>query len=162
MAWENLHQKAILNIYSKMGINTSSLRLFNVYGPGQNMKNLRQGMVSIYMAYILKNEEVLVKGSGERFRDFIYIDDVIDLFIICIDNPRSYGNVYNVGTGVKTTVNDLIKLMLELFGYVPHEYPVKFSGSTPGDIFGIYADITRIKEDLGWMPRVTLKEGLKK
>ena len=69
-----------LRLYSKFGIKTTALRLFNVYGPGQNLKNLRQGMVSIYLAQAMKNRKVVVKGSGDRFRDLVYIDDVVDAF----------------------------------------------------------------------------------
>ena len=54
------------------------MRMFNVYGPGQDMKNLKQGMVSIYLAQALKNKRIVVKGSLNRVRDFIYIDDVVD------------------------------------------------------------------------------------
>ena len=59
-----------MRIYQQYGIQTSSLRLFNVYGPGQNLSNLRQGMVSIFLAQMLKNKHIHVKGSGKRYRDF--------------------------------------------------------------------------------------------
>ena len=149
-----------VNIYSKIGINTTSLRLFNVYGPGQNMANMRQGMVSIYMAQIAKGEEVLVKGSGDRYRDLIYIDDVIDAYMSCIDNQKTFGNVYNVGTGIKTTVKDLLRAELIAFGQDPSRYPVTFSGSTAGDTFGIFADIKAIRNDFRWEPKVSLGDGL--
>ena len=157
-----LASESYLNIYSKTGINTTSLRLFNVYGPGQNMKNLRQGMVSIYMSFILKKEKVLVKGSSDRYRDFIYIDDVIDAYLSCIDQSKSFGNAYNIGTGVKTNVKELLKLELLSFGYDPINYPIKYSDPTPGDTFGIMADINAAKKDLNWKPKVSLKVGLDK
>ena len=64
---------------SKM--DTTSFRMFNVYGPGQNMQNLKQGMVSIYLAYLMNDEPITVKGDKNRFRDFIYIDDVVDAWV---------------------------------------------------------------------------------
>jgi len=155
-----LASEGYVNIYSKMGLHTTSLRLFNVYGPGQNMENLRQGMVSIYMAYILKKEEILVKGSPDRYRDFIYIDDVVETYMRCLDNPKTFGKSYNVAYGRKTYVKELVEAELKAFNYDPQEYPVKYSGSTPGDTFGIYADISLLKEDLGWEPKVPLEEGL--
>ncbi len=151
-----------LKIYSKLGINTTSLRLFNVYGPGQNMENLRQGMVSIYMAYILKKQEILVKGSGRRYRDFVYIDDVIDAYMKCLDNSITFGKSYNVAFGLKTYVQDLLEAELEAFGEGPLAYPIKYSDSTPGDTFGIFADINAIRKDTGWEPKINLLEGLKR
>jgi UDP-glucose 4-epimerase len=126
------------------------------------MANLRQGMVSIYMAYILKKEEILIKGSPDRYRDFIYIDDVINAYMGCLENPKSYSKTYNVGTGVKTTVKELLDVEIKAFGYDINSYPVKFSGSTPGDTFGIYADYGAIKNDVGWEPNIFLEEGVKR
>jgi len=154
--------EAYLEIYSKLGINTTALRLFNVYGPGQNMENLRQGMVSIYMAYILRNEEILVKGSAERYRDFIYIDDVVEAYMNCLDNPAAFGKAYNIAFGEKIQVRSLLKAELEAFGKNHLTYPVKYSDSTPGDTFGIFADISAVKNDIGWQPEVCLREGLKR
>ncbi len=150
-----------VKIYSKLGLKTTSLRLFNVYGPGQNMKNLRQGMVSIYMAYLLKGEDILVKGSPERYRDLIYIDDVISAIIACLDNEYSYGKEFNVGSGIPTTVQELLNAEIKAFGYDPETYGIVFSDPTPGDMFGINADISRIKDAIGWEPKVTLQQGLK-
>lgn len=157
-----LTSESYINIYSKMGINTTSLRPFNVYGPGQNMENLRQGMVSIYMAYILKNVEIPVKGSPDRYRDFIYVDDVIDAYLACLDNPKTFGKSFNLASGAKTHVHELIRAELVAFGLDPDKYPVKYSGSTPGDTFGIYADISALKAATNWRPKVSLKEGLEK
>jgi len=157
-----LASEKYLRVYEKLGVHSTSLRLFNVYGPGQNMENLRQGMVSIYMAYIVKGQPVLVKGSPKRFRDIVYIDDVIEAYMKCWNNPKTFGKVYNVATGKKTTVKELLKAELKAFGYNPAKYPVKFKGSTPGDTFGIYAEVSAIKKDTGWKPKVNLREGLKR
>jgi len=157
-----LASESYLNIYADMGLSVTSLRLFNVYGPGQNMENLRQGMVSIYMAYILKGEELLVKGSPDRYRDLIYIDDVIDAYMICLNNPNSYGKAYNVASGVRTHVRELLDAEIKAFGYDPSDYPIKIAASTPGDTFGIDANIHEIEYDIGWEPKVPLSEGLKK
>jgi len=157
-----LASESYVNIYSGMGINTTSLRLFNVYGPGQNMENLRQGMVSIFMAYILKNERILVKGSPDRYRDFIYIDDVIDAYMGCLDNPASFGKTYNIASGIRTNIRELLYEELKALDYDPQEYSIEYSGSTPGDTFGIFADITAIWKEIGWIPKISLSEGLKK
>lgn len=155
-----LASEAYTHVYSAFGIHSTSLRLFNVYGPGQNLANMRQGMVSIFLAYILKNQEVIVKGSPERYRDIIYINDVIDAYLACLDNPATYGQPYNVGTGRRTTVGELIDTELRAFGYAPGEYPVNFTTGTPGDTFGIQADITALQAATGWTPKTDLRTGL--
>ncbi len=157
-----LASEKYIEIYSRMGINITSLRLFNVYGPGQNMENLRQGMVSIYMAYILNRQELPIKGVVERYRDFIYIDDVVEAYIACLNNPSTFNKSYNVATGVKTTVKELVNELVDVFGYSNSGYPIKYCAGTPGDTFGIYADISALKRDATWSPKVSLSEGLKR
>jgi UDP-glucose 4-epimerase len=133
-----------------------SLRIFNVYGPGQDMRNLRQGMVSIYLAQALTNGSIEVKGSLERFRDFIYIDDVVEAWwrsatIASIDSAP-----LNVGTGVRTTVQTLLQKICML---VPAaSYFVR--GGTPGDQSGIYADTGRLRRRLGLENFTSLDQGL--
>jgi UDP-glucose 4-epimerase len=148
--------------FAREGLATTCFRMFSVYGPGQNMTNMKQGMVSIFLAYLLHGEEIWVKGSGDRFRDFTYIDDVVNAWCSCLENEKSYGKIYNLAKGEKTLVRDLVHKEIELFGLDPETYPVKFEGSTPADQFGLFADISLIKRDLGWKPEVSLDEGLKK
>ncbi|MFC2025025.1 NAD-dependent epimerase/dehydratase family protein [Chloroflexota bacterium] len=151
-----------VRIYQNMGLETTTLRLFNVYGPGQNMENLKQGMVSIFMAYIAKGEAILVKGSRDRFRDFVFIDDVVDAIMRVADGPLSSGKIYNIGTKKKTYIWQLLDLIVEAFGYKTGEYPITFQGTTPGDQLGIYADISKVSSELGWKPKVELSEGIKR
>lgn len=148
--------------YASEGLDTTCFRMFSVYGPGQNMTNMKQGMVSIFLAYLMKGEQVWVKGSPDRFRDFVYIDDVVDAWCSCLDNKQTFGRVYNLATGKKTTVRDLVTREIQQYGMDPATYPVKFEGSTPADQFGLYADISRIRADLGWQPSVPLDLGLKR
>ena len=146
--------------YAKRGLNTTIFRMFNVYGPGQDLSNLKQGMVSIYLAFLAQEEPVLVRGSLDRFRDFIYIDDVIDGWLMAVDDPRSYGRVFNLASGRKTLVRELLNELIRAWGLDPDTYPIVQGEGTPGDQFGISADITSISHDLGWQPRVDLPEGL--
>lgn len=149
----------LCNIYQSFGLNTTSLRLFNVYGPGQDMLNMKQGMVSIYMAYIARKEPVLVRGSKDRFRDFISVHDVVDAFYRCVDD-RAYGKIYNVSTGKKTHVWELLNKTITAFGYDPETYPVTFGDPTPRDQFGLYGESALLQNDLGWKPTVSLDDGL--
>lgn len=135
-----------LRIYQQQyGIDYTILRYFNVYGAGQNLSNLKQGMVSIYLAQFLNenSNEVLVKGSDERFRDLCYIDDVVDITIQSLDNRLFYNDVFNVGTGRKTTVREIISTIKT---NLSSEKLVKFEQSTRGDQFGIYADNSKLDE----------------
>ena len=133
-----------LRIYEKYGIEYTSLRLFNVYGPGQNMSNLRQGMISIFMSQMINHGKINIKGSSYRYRDFIYIDDVVEYFIKCLKNNKSIGKNINIGTGKKTYVHQIIKKLLLLN---KKNIPTNYKGSTQGDINGIYADI-KLKEKI--------------
>ncbi|NVK73376.1 MAG: NAD-dependent epimerase/dehydratase family protein [Oceanospirillaceae bacterium] len=131
-----------LRIYESYGIHTTSLRLFNVYGPGQNLENMRQGMVSIYLSQMIQTGHIHVKGSAERYRDLVYIDDVVEIFVGCESNSATYGEIINVSTGVKTKVCDLVDTLIAHYG---HSVTVEYSGSTAGDIHGIYGDNNKLK-----------------
>jgi UDP-glucose 4-epimerase len=135
-----------------------ALRMFNVYGPGQNMQNLRQGMVSIYVAQALAKGLIEVKGSLERFRDFIYIDDVIEAWWRATTYPAAVGQTLNVGTGVKTTVATLLQRICALIPGATHFE----RGTTPGDQSGIYASTRRLAECLDLGNCTPLDEGLSK
>ena len=133
-----------------------ALRMFNVYGPGQNMRNLRQGMVSIYLAQALSTGVIEVKGSLERFRDLIYIDDVVETWWRAATLPLADRQVLNVGTGVRTTVAQLLERLCAL---VPGaRYFVR--GATPGDQTGIYADTRALTASLGIAGFTPLEAGL--
>jgi UDP-glucose 4-epimerase len=146
-----------IRLYELYGINSTSLRLFNVYGPGQNMGNLKQGMVSIYLAQILKNHHIVVKGGPDRYRDFVYIDDVVEAFMACLNNSDSYGKVINIGTGIRTTVQQLIDKMISIY---PEEVTLEFIDNTPGDLHGIFPEIEDAKKLLNYKYRFSLEEGL--
>lgn len=151
--------EAYLKLYQGLGIDTTVFRLFSVYGPGQNLDNKSQGMASIYLSYLLKNTPIIVKGPKERFRDFVYIDDVVDAWMAALKDPVTHGKLYNLASGVKTTVKDLIKALCLSFG--DENYPVEYKEGTPGDQFGIVGDNRRIFEEIKWRPKISLGAGLK-
>lgn len=135
-----------------------SMRMFNVYGPGQDMNNLRQGMVSIFVSQALATGKIQVKGSTDRFRDFIFIDDVVEAWFRAAIHPSAIGKTLNIATGIKTTVASLVDRVCES---VPNTtYYV--SGSTPGDQTGIYADSLAFRTCLGMSEFVPLDIGLKR
>lgn len=146
-----------LKMYAKLGIQTTALRLFNVYGPGQNMHNLKQGMVSIYLAQAIANKKVIVKGGGERFRDLVYIDDVVDAFCKTLEFDETGYYCFNIGTGTPITVNDII---CEIKKYFDEDLKVVFEKGTPGDMQGIYSDSSLAAKELSWKAKVTFDKGL--
>ncbi|MBO72225.1 MAG: hypothetical protein CMD35_01290 [Flavobacteriales bacterium] len=147
-----------LNIYKKYGINSTALRLFNIYGPGQNMLNLKQGMLSIYLAQFIDKEKVIVKGSGERFRDLIFIDDVIESILRCTDNTDSYNEAINIGIGKKITVQNIID---SIRSNLKSSKTVEFVEGTPGDLHGITACTKKMDKILGKWDKVGLEQGLR-
>jgi UDP-glucose 4-epimerase len=150
-----LAAEGYLRVYARQ-LPYVALRMFNVYGPGQDLSNLRQGMVSIYLAQALASGQVQVKGSLDRFRDFIHIDDVVEAWWQAAFRPEAAGRAINVGTGRRTTVRELLEAMR------PHVPRMAWyvEGSTPGDQSGIYADARLIGEQLGMTRFVPLSEGL--
>jgi UDP-glucose 4-epimerase len=148
-----------LRVASAEGLNVTSFRLYNVYGPGQNLANLDQGMVSIYLAYMLKGVPVPVTGSLDRYRDFVYVDDVVDLLAAALARARTPSDVYNVGTGKRTTVRELLALLLGAMK-LSADYPISELAGSRADLFGSIADPARAESELGWRPRVALAQGL--
>ena len=152
-----LASEKYLNLF-KDEIPFVSMRMFNVYGPGQDLNNLRQGMVSIYLAQAIKNKKIVVKGSLSRFRDFIYIDDVVEAWFVALKNDKANNKKINVGSGIKTTVEELLKKIMKISGVNSYEV---ISG-TPCDQKGIYSDVKISKELLNMKQTISLDEGLNK
>ena len=158
-----LASEQVISLYARTStIKPTVFRLFNVYGPGQNMLNMKQGMASIYMSYIMNNEPILVKGSLERFRDFIYIDDVVDVLIQSENCSETYREIFNVGTGLKTTVSKLLGAILRVYNKKEFEQWVMCSGNTAGDVTGLIADNSKLRNALKWNAKVNIEEGIYK
>lgn len=148
-----------MRIYAEQfGIACTALRLFNTYGIGQNLRNLKQGMASIYLAMAINDHRIVVKGSKDRFRDFVYIDDVVDAIVKSLDRTENY-DVFNVCTGKATTVETVVKTICD---FLPYEVQVKYTEGTPGDQFGIFGDNEKIQRVMGWKPKVEFIDGMKR
>lgn len=146
-----------LYYFRQRGLPTTSVRIFNVYGPRQNPESKYSLAVPGVSSRILKGQPPVIDGSGEQARDFVYIGDVIDAFFLILGNPKSYGQVYNLGSGTAVSVNTLVNTLLRLAGskLEPIHGPRR-----PGDPERTCADISRIRRQLGWKPQVPLEEGL--
>lgn len=153
-----LSSEYLFGIYKHLGLESACLRFFNVYGPRQDFANMKQGMVSIFMSYVLKGKPIEVRGKLTRFRDFIYVDDVVNA---CIEaaGPKVSG-VFNVSTGRKTTVSELLENILLSFEINPNDYPVIEQPPTIRDQFGLFGNSDKLKTH-GWEPKIDLESGLK-
>jgi UDP-glucose 4-epimerase len=144
-------------LYSTFGISVKCLRLFNVYGPGQNLENMAQGMVSIYLSMALKHKKITVKGSATRYRDFIYIDDVVTAFEKVFSKTDKY-LIVDVATGCSTTVREILSCITTKLNY---EINIDFIGSTPGDIHGIEVNNNSMLQLVGFNHKfVDISDGI--
>jgi UDP-glucose 4-epimerase len=144
-----------LGVYAKL-LPSVILRMFNVYGPGQDMENMRQGMVSIFLNMALTQGCVQVRGRLDRYRDFVFIEDVVDIWVRAMRLEGREGRTLNVGAGRRTTVEALLK---EMARFVPGM--TWHSGEpTAGDQFGIYADTAKLRQVLGVCRFTDLSDGL--
>jgi UDP-glucose 4-epimerase len=148
-----------LRLYHKnYNLNATCLRFYTIYGPGQNMSNLRQGMVSIFMELIMsKQDPVIVKGSLDRFRDLLHIDDLLEMLFRLIKKDLTGYNIFNLGTGHKTTVNEIIQIICKTLEVSPK---IISEGTTSGDFFGAQADINLIADLIDYTPQITAQEGI--
>lgn len=149
-----------LRMASQQGLSATSLRMFSVYGPGQNLENLKQGMASIFMAYMLRGVEVPVTGPLERFRDFVYIEDVVRAWLAALALPQTPSPVYNLGSGQPVTVRTLLDELARALR-LPADYPVRELPGSRSDQFGLYADVRRAERELAWKAATPLGRGLK-
>lgn len=146
---------------SQVGVQATIFRLFTTYGPGQNLANRDQGLVSIYLSYLLRGEPIVVRGSGERRRDLVYIDDVVSALWQALHTPATTGQTYNLGSGETHRIADILRWLIAAAGE-RDDYPVRYEVSTSGDPNATHADINLIRRALGWAPGVMVAEGLRR
>jgi UDP-glucose 4-epimerase len=141
------------------GIPACSLRLTNTYGPRMRIKDARQTFVGIWIRQLLEGEAFEVWG-GDQLRDFTYVDDCIDALLLAATHPKALGRVFNLGGLERVSLTELAHLLVEVNGegeFVRREFPVDRKKIDIGDY---YSDDTLIRSELGWQPRVTLRQGL--
>jgi UDP-glucose 4-epimerase len=129
-----------------------SLRLFNVYGPRSRTSGTYGAVFGVFLAQKLNNKPYTVVGSGEQRRDFIYVSDVAEAFVKAAGSDVN-GEVFNVASSNPQSVNRLISLLGGEKLYIPKR---------PGEPERAWADITKIKEKLGWAPSVSFEAGVEK
>lgn len=140
--------------YKNYGINSISLRYFTIYGPRQ-----RPDMAfNRFIRAVLNDREILIYGDGKQTRDFTYVSDAIEANILAMKSRKKEG-VYNIAGGSRITVNDCIEVLEEITG---KNAIVRNTEAQKGDVKHTYADTSRAAKDLGYKPKISLKEGLEK
>lgn len=153
-------EQMIMTVCPTIGIAPVAFRYQNVYGPGQSLSNPYTGILSIFSNLINQGKEINIFEDGKESRDFVFIDDVVSATFAGIASDNANNKVYNVGTGVATDVMTVAKTLMR---HYKKETALKISGNYRlGDIRHNFADLTRIKEDLGYSPAVNFDQGIKK
>ncbi len=152
-------EQLIMTVCPTIGISGVALRYQNVYGPGQSLSNPYTGILSIFSSLMKQGKEINVFEDGKESRDFVFITDVVDATILAIEKDEADNDIFNVGTGVPTDVNTVVKELMIAYGVTVE---VKISGNYRlGDIRHNFADLNKISSLLGYSPKVFFNEGIK-
>jgi UDP-glucose 4-epimerase len=146
--------------YNAYGLETVCLRFFNVYGPRQNVDihGSYGGAISIFLNRILKRLPPIIYGDGEQTRDFIYIQDVVQANMLALSNKNAVGEVFNIGSGKKTSLNQIALALKNIMNR--KDIKSIYADPRPTDIRHGYADISKAERILGYTPHFSIKEGL--
>jgi UDP-glucose 4-epimerase len=155
-------EKMVLVYHDVHKIPGACLRITNTYGPRHQMAHDEYGVLNWFIRKAIDDEVIPVFGDGRILRDFLYVDDLVGCFIETATCDGSYGEVFNVGTGVPINFVDLAKKIVKITGkgkVAFTEFTQERKEVEPGDY---YTDISKIKRVVGWQPRTDFDEGLRK
>jgi len=157
-------QKVVGEYYASVfsscfGLETVSLRFFNVYGPRQDPSSPYSGVLSLFMKHLLARTSPTIFGDGEQSRDFTFVEDVAALCLKAARAPKAVGRMYNAGNGGRYTLNFIWGLLQQMEGI---QLPARYGPPRAGDVRHSMADTTAAAADLGHAPRFTIEEGLKR
>jgi len=140
------------------GLPTVALRFFNIYGPRQSLGNPYTGVAAIFSSRILNNNAPVVFEDGNQTRDFVHVRDIVQALMLALEKEEASGHVFNVGTGRATSIKEVAQLLARKMGRnIAPRLEHKFR---EGDIRHCYADISKIRDRLGYSPTVELEVGI--
>lgn len=145
------------NVY---GIRACALRLTNTFGPRMRVKDARQTFLGIWIRRVIEEQPFEVWGGGQR-RDFTFVDDAIEAFLLVAASEKADGQLFNLGGETQISLKNLAELLVEINGggdFVVRDYPAERKGIDIGDY---YADFSKIRSALGWEPKIPLRDALK-
>ena len=155
---KQVQEQAVLMFARTRGINGFALRYQNVYGPGQSLKNPYTGILAVFSNLARQNQPIEIYEDGLESRDFVYIDDVVEATMRSINYPGQYVGALNVGSGEATSVMTVAQ---EIKSFFASESTIGVTGAfRMGDIRHNIADVTKLREVLGFVPGVPFKQGL--
>jgi dTDP-glucose 4,6-dehydratase/UDP-glucose 4-epimerase len=147
------------NVY---GIRACALRLTNTYGPRMRVKDARQTFLGIWIRNVIQGRPILVFGDGGQLRDFNYVDDAVGALLAAAADPKSEGQVFNLGSSEVISLKALAEKLVGLHGegtYQVVPFPPERKAIDIGDY---YSDFAKIRTALGWTPKIGLDEGLRR
>ncbi|MGQ9726811.1 MAG: GDP-mannose 4,6-dehydratase, partial [Candidatus Bathycorpusculaceae bacterium] len=140
------------------GLKTVCLRFFNIYGPRQP-SGPYGGVITTFLQSIKRNEPIIIYGDGNQTRDFLYVEDAVEACVLALKHDNCAGKTFNIGTGTKTSVNELAQTLIKQLG--KSKVKVIHDKERKGDIKESYADIAKAKRELGFKPKFSIRRGLK-
>jgi nucleoside-diphosphate-sugar epimerase len=151
----------MISFYRCYGLETVSLRYFNIFGPRQDPSSQYSGVLAKFSLQMLRGEQPTIFGDGETSRDFTYIDNAVSANLLACSAPATEcaGRVFNCATGQRTTLNETFHALKKLTGYTG---TVKYAPERGGDIKHSLANITLAQKHLGYKPLVSFEEGLRR
>ncbi|RJS45407.1 NAD-dependent epimerase/dehydratase family protein [Nocardioides cavernaquae] len=157
---KHTQEALVMTVCPTLGISPVALRYQNVYGPGQSLTNPYTGILSIFSTLIRQGRAINIFEDGLESRDFVFVDDVVRATMQASLDSRANNQIFNVGSGVGTTVNTVVD---ELIRAYDQKVPVEVTGNFRlGDVRHNIADLTRIRETLGFEPEVSFRDGVEK
>jgi len=152
-------EELILSVLRAYNIPAVALRYFNVYGARQSLSNPYTGVLAIFISRLLNNAPPVIFEDGNQTRDFIHVKDIAKANILAMESEQALWKTYNVGTGRPTSINQVADILIkDINNSLKKEIKFKYRA---GDIRHCFADITRIKEELGFEPSISFDEGIK-
>jgi UDP-glucose 4-epimerase len=149
---KNIGEQIVMHWASIYDLPAVSLRFFNVYGTRSRTTGTYGAVFGVFLAQKLANQPFTIVGNGEQTRDFTYVSDIADA-VICAAQSTKIGEIYNVGSGSTVSVNRIANLLEGDVIYIPKR---------PGEPDSTFADISKIRAELGWQPKIAIEDGVKK
>lgn len=143
--------------YEVFGLETISLRYFNVFGPYQDPTSQYAAAIPAFVTAVLKNQPPTIYGDGQQSRDFTYVDNVVDANLLAARAEHTAGQVINIACGQAVTVNEIIDMINKLAG---KSVKPLYSDARPGDVKHSLADITLAQKTIGYKPAISFEQGL--
>jgi UDP-N-acetylglucosamine/UDP-N-acetyl-alpha-D-glucosaminouronate 4-epimerase len=145
------------SFHEVFGLETVSLRYFNVFGPRQDPLSQYAAVIPNFTTALLAGEAPVIYGDGEQSRDFTYVENVVEGNLLAMEAQGAAGKVYNVSAGVRLSLNELLDRLRALTG---NDAEARYEDARPGEVRHSQADISRAGDELGYRPKVSVEEGL--